>query len=107
MRLYLAGPMRGIEDFNYPAFKAAAAFLRDQGHFVFNPAENTRSDSEIRQCMAIDTAWICNCADGIALLPGWENSKGAKAELALAEAIGITVLFLRNYEQGLRVVQFA
>ncbi len=107
MRLYLAGPMRGIEDFNFPAFRAAATALRDQGHYVFNPAENSSHDTHIRVCMAIDTAWICNSAEGIAMLPGWENSMGAKAELALAEAIGLPIFFITERDHQPALVKFA
>ena len=39
MRLYLSGPMTGVPDNNRPAFDAAAKRLREQGHFVINPAE--------------------------------------------------------------------
>ena len=40
MRLYLAGPMSGIKDFNFPAFNEAAEHLRKLGYEVFNPAED-------------------------------------------------------------------
>lgn len=39
-KIYLAGPMSGLPDLNYPAFHAAAAKLRAMGHVVLNPAEN-------------------------------------------------------------------
>jgi hypothetical protein len=98
MQLYLAGQMRGIPDFNFPAFNAAAAKLRAAGHEVFNPAEkglekDAGAQQELlsfrRKVFALDTAWICLHADAIALLPNWPKSKGAVAEKALADAIGI------------------
>lgn len=114
--VYVAGPMRGIPLFNFPAFHAAAAKLRADGHFVFNPAErdNERHGKDIsagneagceeaaakehgfslREALKEDTEFICLHATAIALLPGWENSKGAKAELALAEALGHQVIHL-------------
>lgn len=116
MKIYVAGPMRGIPEFNFPAFNTAAALLRSQGHLVFNPAErdNERHGKDIsignitgcevtaakehgfslREALADDTKFICLEADAIALLPGWENSKGAKAELALSEALGHKVIYL-------------
>ena len=35
MKLYLAGPMRGLPLCNFPAFDAAAAWLTSKGHIVF------------------------------------------------------------------------
>lgn len=117
MKIYVAGPMRGIPEFNYPAFNAATERLRTEGHTVFNPAEKdievhgtdiskgndagcieTASKNHgfsLRRALGDDTAWICANADAIALLPGWENSKGAKAEKALAEALGLEVMYLQ------------
>lgn len=109
--------MRGIPNFNSSAFHAAAAKLRAEGHFVFNPAEH---DEEVfgkihsprgseaglarkagmttmqlrREVFATDTKWICDHADAICLLPGWETSKGARAERALGEALGLQIIEL-------------
>lgn len=112
MKIYLAGPMRGIPYFNFPAFNAAAAKLRGWGHEVFNPAErdidihgagiadNPTGDEKeaekahgfsLRGALADDTSWICCNAEGIALLPGWDNSKGAIAEKALGGALGLII----------------
>lgn len=114
MKVYLAGPMRGIPEFNFPAFYAAADKLRADGHEVFSPAErdNERHGTDIskgnatgdeavaaaehgfnlREALGIDLAWICAEADAIAVLPGWEKSKGATAEHAAAVALGLHVI---------------
>lgn len=116
MKVYVAGPMRGIPEFNFPAFNRAAAHLRALGHEVFNPAErdnerhgtdiskgNASGDEEVaakqhgfslRVALAEDADWICREADAIALLPGWESSKGAQAELALGRALGHAVMII-------------
>lgn len=99
MRIYLADPMRGYPEHNFPAFNAAAAGLRDAGHTVFNPADTGEPTGwSIRDFLFVDLAWICNHAEAIALLPGWEKSKGATAEHATALAIGIPVIFLETGE---------
>lgn len=111
MQIYLAGPMSNIPYFNYPAFDAEAKHLRSLGHEVFNPAEHdvatygadiSNPTGSVEQAIAeygfdraaalkADLSWICDHADAIVLLPGWEKSSGAKAELALADALGLRV----------------
>ena len=44
MKLYLAGPMRGVPEFNFPAFFRAAAQLEREGHIVFNPAAKDNAE---------------------------------------------------------------
>ena len=39
-RIYLAGPMTGLPDHNFPAFRAAAEGLQQAGWEVVNPADN-------------------------------------------------------------------
>lgn len=106
MRLYLAGKMRGVPYLNFPEFDTAAAALREAGFDVFSPAEHDRDvygaefekayptgkeegDFDLRAALKADTTYICLQADGIALLPGWGKSSGARAEKALAEALGL------------------
>ena len=114
MNIYVAGPMRGIKDFNFPLFHEIATRLRKQGHMVFNPAERDemvygtdigKSETgdlkeaaakgfDHREAMAADCQWIARNADAICLLPGWERSSGAAAELALARCLGLKVLYV-------------
>lgn len=100
--VYIAGPMRGIPLYNFPAFDAAEARLKKRGWIVINPAELDRKngvhentdplpDGFLRNAMLRDTGAICT-ADAIALLPGWHASKGAAVELALAKLLGLEIL---------------
>lgn len=91
MRVYISGPMSGIADFNFPVFNAAAAALRSAGYDVVNPAEvNTDQGMSWEQCLRADIKLLCDC-DTLALLPGWENSKGAHLEVHVAHRLGLRV----------------
>lgn len=106
MKLYLAGPMRGYDNYNFHAFFQAAALLRMKGHDVINPAEldinekkagwnpvekkiNCAPDFTMEDALRRDFLAMCQDRDSIVLLPGWSDSKGATAELGLARLIGL------------------
>jgi hypothetical protein len=102
-RVYLAGPMSGYENFNFPAFHEAAAKLRAKGYYVFSPAENDLilygtdflkhpERADFRKCMEDDLRWICRYANAIAYLPGWEKSRGVSVEKSLADALDLEVV---------------
>lgn len=114
MKIYLAGPMRGIPEFNFPKFNEVATQLRALGHEVFNPAErdterhngvnigNATGDVKqateehgfsLRDALADDCEYICKTADAIVMLDGWEGSNGARAEHALAFALGHSIIY--------------
>lgn len=93
MRVYLSGPMAGLPEHNFPAFHAHAALLRAQGHEVVNPAELDHQGSSWEGCLRTDLREMCTC-DAIALMPGWEASKGANLELHVAHRLGMQVLHL-------------
>ena len=94
MRTYLAGPMTGLPELNFPLFHAEAKRLRDSGHDVVNPAEiNIDPDKGWADCMRADIAALVTC-DAIALLPGWHQSRGATLEHHIASQLGMQVILL-------------
>jgi len=107
---YIAGPMRSIKWFNFPAFDAAADRLRREGYNVLNPADMDRevgfdamdlpedhdwdtvsADFDFAACVDRDIAAVKAC-DAIYLLPGWQDSTGARAEYALAKWLGKEII---------------
>jgi hypothetical protein len=88
-KIYIAGPMTGLPELNFPAFHAEAARLRAQGVEVINPAEiNPDIGADWVDCMRADIAHLVTC-QGIHLLPGWEKSRGAMLEHHIASALGL------------------
>lgn len=89
MRVYISGPMTGIEDYNYPAFNAAAKRLKSDGQTPLNPAANP-SGLEYKHYMDIAMAMI-RSSDAVLCLSGWRDSRGARAEVAYAESLGLDI----------------
>lgn len=101
MRIYLAGPMSGFPQMNFPAFYAAAKKLREIGYDVVSPAElDDTYDAGIAlssldgtpnhptktwgDFLARDVKLIADGGiQGIIFLPGWEASRGARLEASL------------------------
>ncbi len=89
--IYLSGPMSNLPELNFPAFHQAAIDLRSLGHRVINPAEiNPDSTMSWEECMRADIRALCDC-HVVALLPGWEKSKGAHLEVHIAHRLGLTI----------------
>lgn len=110
MNIYIAGPMRGHPEFNHPSFFAAEAVLNSAGHSTFNPARRDAEEAgldvtgmsgdmgevenfSLREALHADMEYITLHADAIYMLEGWENSSGARAEKALAEALCLKVIY--------------
>lgn len=123
MRVYIAGPMSLTEHqrepfYNYPAFFSAKMDWKTAGYDVITPFETNSIvwqrhhgrgfDPYSDKCEYGDPLlaemWIENMAAlsrarAIALLPGWEHSKGASAELVVALALGKEVYDAITFEQ--------
>lgn len=117
MRTYLAGPMRHRPFFNFPAFDSAAEDLRSRGFHVISPADLDRAAGfdpkrlpanwdwgtlpdgfELRHAAKRDLEALLSC-EAIHLLPGWEGSKGANAELAVAHWVGLKVFDYEDQQE--------
>lgn len=86
--IYIAGPMTGLPDFNKPAFFAAEEKLREQGMLAINPAKHEMADPTWERYMRMAIVSMLK-ANEIALLPGWQDSRGAKLELLIAQNVGM------------------
>lgn len=116
-RIYVAGPMTGKPDFNFTAFHVASINLEEQGWEAVNPAQldydagyslerlNKLTPAEFQEflkgAVKRDLAALQTC-QAIAMLPGWEKSKGAKAELAVAQWLGLDEVYLDGAKASLR-----
>jgi hypothetical protein len=97
MIIYISGPMTGLPEFNFPAFHAAAAQLRSLGYEVINPAEFGEGEGKTwADCMRKDIKALMDCTH-VAVLPGWENSKGARIEVYLAGQLEMPVKDVGEY----------
>lgn len=92
---YIAGPMRGYPQFNFPAFYEAEEELSKWGVTCLNPARmdeavgfnpyfDTPDKAFLTEAMERDVTAILEHATAMVMLPGWEKSTGAKAEMGLA-----------------------
>ena len=116
--IYVAGPMRGYEEFNYPAFYEAERILESIGWDVVNPAKMDAEELDkkegvdlltfdphksvvdqetLRHLLSRDLEAVAKKCTAIYMLDGWEESRGALAEWQLARALGIKIYYEPRY----------
>jgi len=118
---YIAGPMRGIPEFNFPRFMAADALLSGFGWHVFNPA---RHDLDSGSVSILDPGYLSGdvgglprfdlaeafrwdeaavtVSDALVLLDGWALSSGAQREYRLARSLDKDIFRLEYHEDRLQ-----
>lgn len=94
--IYIAGPMSGLPEYNYPAFMAAAVMLAEThpDALIVNPAENFERETGLPYPTYIRRSFEqVLSATHLYVLAGWENSQGARAEIAMAGLLDLPILF--------------
>ena len=104
MRIYLSGKITGREKEDYTKqFARAESFYKTSGFDVVNPVKigeeilRKNPKAEWGDFMKADLEALKNCTH-IALLEGWEESKGAKTEKAEAEKMGLEIMYLKLFD---------
>lgn len=102
-RVYLSGPITGLPEPEYTRnFARAEQHYRTAGYEVVNPVELGKAlllnnpGASYEDFMSVDLEALRSCTH-IALLEGWENSKGAVREKAEAERLGLEIIRIRFY----------
>ena len=110
--VYVSGPMRNIPHYNFPAFDAAREDIWEAGFCVISPADIDRAsgifeetgDAALPSALEfvsrdVGALMLLHGKGGyIAMLPGWEHSTGAVAELMVARWLGVPIM---DFETGL------
>lgn len=95
--IYVCGPMTGYVDYNYPAFALAAEALRHHmpDARVINPAENFHGQKGLAYKTYIRKSFeqVLESTD-LYVLPGWIASRGATAEVKMAELLDLEIFFV-------------
>lgn len=86
-KVYIAGPMTGIKDFNRPAFFEMAKEIECTDAIALNPAI---LPGGLKQSEYMDICFaMVRAANAVVFLDGWEGSEGAQAEYAYAKKLGL------------------
>lgn len=96
-RVYISGKITGLSEKEWAEnFEAAEKALTEAGYRVINPAK-VQADLDYSEYLTIDIILLGRC-DAIYMLDNWQDSNGAKAERATAEALNLTVIDSSNRE---------
>lgn len=95
--LYVSGPVTGARDGNRPAFERAARDLRGVGYRARIPHDDVAPGTPWVAAMRTTLMAILAQADGLALLPGWEKSRGACLEERVARSLGMPVMTVAEW----------
>ena len=106
-RIFIAGPMRGYENYNFKKFDHIEELLRQLGFDIVNPARISRKfkESEVNSDISVynkmidmqqDAERTCNA---ILLLDGWQWSEGVKLEVKTASELGMQFLLESDIAQ--------
>lgn len=89
-KIYIAGPMTGYENYNYETFNRIGGEWEERGWAVHNPATAYNGSTRLPYRLYMNSAvQLLLQSEAIALIDGWENSRGATMEALIAQRMGL------------------
>lgn len=103
-KIYISGPISGLPlETVYNNFTNAEVQLLEQGYEVVNPLNNgLPSNATWEEHMRADLKLLLDC-DAIYMLEGWEKSRGARIEYALAIDLKMDIQYQHKYSHALNL----
>lgn len=116
---YISGPISGLQNGNFENFQKAQKQLEKEGYIVMNPheigkelydkwskinrpenkVEGQNYDNELwKDFMRLDIRHL-TLADSMFVLDNWENSRGCRMEILVAQKLGIPVYNFSDYSE--------
>lgn len=96
-KFYLAGPMTGLPEYNFPEFDRYCEILRKKNFDIISPHEidhgetpETRGSLDYHLYIKEGLKALLTC-DAVILMPGWENSHGSRFEVEVARKCGMNI----------------
>lgn len=97
MKVYISGPMTGHRD-SRERFGGISYLLKKEGHGAVNPVqimEPVHGVLDDNTILNADLELLEGC-DAIIMLPGWEDSKGARKEYDKANRLGLKTFYTES-----------
>lgn len=106
--VYVAGPVTGIADDNRQAFEHAREQLLtiDELEVVTIPHDFVPSNYNHEDAMRVCLDYLVHEANIVALLPGWEDSRGASLERDVAKQLGIPTMTVDQVESYVNAIYY-
>jgi len=96
IKYYLSGKItdvtRELEKANLQKFHDLEKELVARGFDVFNPASLEQDGMTWEQYLSRDLLWIIENRPMLYLMEGWQDSRGARLEVAMARLIGLSTI---------------
>ncbi len=102
MRIYISGPMTGYPHLNRGAFQGAHTRLAALGHQAVDPGALGEQPGWAWADYLRDDLRMLLGAEAVAVLPGWQASRGATLEVHVAHQLGMTVRPIETWNEDPR-----